>query len=274
MTLSGRDPTVSVVIPTCRRPVELAEAVDSVIAQTFSDWECLVVDASGDGPSSISPRPSRDPRVSYVGDQRVRGRRSAAAARNAGVRAARGSLIAFLDDDDIWLPDKLERQVAVFEAEPDVQLVFSHMERFGQRSGVWPDVSVPERLSFAELLGGNLIPTSACVVRRAALDEVGLFDVGLAQCEDYELWLRVARFGPLRSLPDVHVRYREHAGSLSRDVAGELESLGRIYRRALREWGVPRAWVRPARRGYHHRCARHASSPIEALVHRFKARLC
>ena len=263
-------PRVSVVIPTYQRPELLAEALESVRTQRFTDWECVVAD---DGTESIT-RPvveafiARDPRFRYV-VQPNQG--SPGATRNLGIGVTRGELIAFDDDDDVWLPDKLTAQVAVLDAEPDVLLLFSHVQRFGAEDFVWPTGIVPARPSLELLLRGNLVPTSATVVRRHALDQVGLFDTQLRFGEDFELWLRIARVGPVRALPNVHVRYRVHAGGISRDAERELDCLEAIFARAGSDWGLPRGWLRPMIRSLHRRRANQASSPLERAKHRLQS---
>lgn len=262
-------PQVSVVIPTCGRPALLEEAISSVLDQTFQDFEVIVAD---DGTERVTRAVvdgirARDPRVRYIVQET---QRSPGATRNLGVRAARAPLIAFLDDDDLWLPVKLERQVALFEDDPGLLLAFSRMERFGARTGLWPVAEVPERPTLELLLRGNFVPTSSAVVRAEGLADSGGFDEKLSFGEDYELWLRLARQGPLRALPDVLVRYREHDTNVSRNVNLELQCLTTIYERAARDWGVPRAWVRPALRGLHRRRAGHARG-FEAIKHRVAA---
>lgn len=260
-------PLVSVVIPTCDRAELLSEAVASVLIQTLEDLEVIVVD---DGPTRAARAVVdriEDSRVRYVTHQ---SRGSPGAARNHGAFAAQAPLIAFLDDDDLWLPDKLARQVFVFDSEPEVLLVFGRMERFGLHDGVWPKSPVSGRPTLERLLSGNVVPTSSAVVRADAFAAAGGFDEGLRFGEDYELWLRLVRQGPIRALPDVLVSYREHQRNLSRDVDLELRCLATIYRRAEQEWGVPRKWVRSGLRGIHKRRARRARG-LRALRHRISA---
>lgn len=262
-------PRVSVIIPTCGRPALLAEAIQSVLDQTFQDFEVIVAD---DGTQSVTQpvvdsARARDSRVRYVGQEK---RRSPGATRNCGARAVQAPLIAFLDDDDRWLPRKLERQVPLFEDDPDLLLAFSRMERFGARTGFWPEAEVPERPTLELLLHGNFVPTSSAMIRAECFEASGGFDEKLSFGEDYELWLRLARQGPLRALPDVLVSYREHDANVSRNVDLELRCLSTIYERAERDWGVPHAWLRPALRRLHKTRARRARG-FEALKHRVAA---
>jgi glycosyltransferase involved in cell wall biosynthesis len=252
---------VSVVVPTRSRPDLLAEALDSVKAQSFDAWECLVVD---DGPSEATRAvvAARGPRFVYVRPERGG---SAAAARNAGIVRARGSLCAFLDDDDRWRSDKLARQVEFLDAHPEVLLVAARMQFFGAASRVWPDAERAGEVGFDALLAGNEIGTSTVVARRAALLAAGCFEPTRPICEDYALWLRLALRGKLVVLPDVLVDYRVHAGSLSHDEARLCLAMADVYGDLRKRGVLDRGRFLAALRNAHRRHAA-AVAPHERIA--------
>lgn len=255
-------PLVSVVVATHARPVLLAEALASVAAQTFRDVETLVAEDGGTEGTARVVAASGAPGARHL-PLPFRGKHGAV--RNAALRAARAPLVAFLDDDDLWLPRRLEAHVGALAAFPEAGLVFGPVERFGEARGVWPR-RVPARVDLARLLRGSCIPLSAVLARRAALEEAGLFPEESEATPDYELWLRVARTRPLVGHPEPLVRYRVHSGGMSRRKALELAELAALYDRLEAEWALPPRLLSPARRGLFRARARLASSSGEALA--------
>lgn len=183
--------TVSAIIPTFNRASLLSRAVESVMSQSYADWNLWVVDdGSNDGTAEL---------LNAYSDSRINTLRiphkGVSAARNAGVRASRGrgDLLAFLDSDDEWLPAKLERQLEYWSQNPHVSLVYSSeiWIRGGRR------VNPPKR--YGGLSGRILIPSMrACVIspstammKREIFEELGGFDESYPVCEDYDLWLRL-----------------------------------------------------------------------------------
>jgi glycosyltransferase involved in cell wall biosynthesis len=185
-------PAVSVVVPTHDRPALLRRAVASVLDQTVTDLEVVVVD---DG--SAEPVVLDDERVRVLRHDVALG---APSARNSGVAASTGDVVAFLDDDDEWLPTKLARQLDVLEARPSVQLVGCHHEE-GGAAYRGPTSTTAEQLRWSNFLGS----TSFVAVRRSALDE--WFDPELATCQDWDLWLRAIGDGEAVVVPEVLARY-------------------------------------------------------------------
>ncbi len=201
-------PAVSVIIPTWNRAASLREAVGSVASQDFTDREIIVVD---DGSTDDTPSVARalGDAIRYVRQEN----RGPGAARNHGIRLARGRYIAFLDSDDLFLPGKLAAQVACFEERPEIGLVYTacmvledgrearryEADLFGW---VYPEV----------VMGCNL-PTPSVMVRADVLAAVGGFSENLRWAEDLDLWRRVARRYPVAALKDPFTVVRRHSGN-------------------------------------------------------------
>jgi GT2 family glycosyltransferase len=219
-------PLVSVVIPTRNRADLLEAALLSVMAQegigTEFDIEILVID---DGSTDRTPDLVRGyPDVHYYRGAESRG---TSAARNRGVTEARGQYVAFLDDDDTWLPWKLRRQIAVLERDEQIGLVYGQEIKRGDESvTVWPDLR-DGRTGWMQrsLLTSCPVNTSSTVVRRVAFDHAGLFDESLPSWEDYDMWLRIACHWRFAFVPGPAVIYRvAYSGRFLRCVAaGESE---------------------------------------------------
>lgn len=205
---------VSVIVPTFNRASMLAQAVESVLEQSYRRFELIVVD---DGSTDDTP----DILGRYGGRIRVlrTANRGVSAARNTGIRASVGRLIALLDSDDYWLPDKLARQVDLFVRHPDI--VIAQTEETWIRKGVRVNPKQRHRkrdgFIFEPSLPLCLISPSAVMMRRSLLDEIGLFDENLPACEDYDLWLRITWKYPVHLIPaPLIVKRGGHPDQLSR----------------------------------------------------------
>lgn len=218
---------VDVVIPTYNSVDFLPEAVESVFAQTHQDWRLHVVD---DGSTDGTPdylRSLGDDRVEYI--RKDNGGPSSA--RNAGIRASGSPYVALLDADDRWYPHKLEAQLELIQRAPDVALVhgFQHTVDIEGRVVGTIEHDLRGRV-FNRLLAGNFVTggDSMVLLRRAALDRVGVFREDLIVGEDWELWLRLARECAFDYVPDYLAAIRLHAG-LQSDSELVAENLVRAY---------------------------------------------
>jgi GT2 family glycosyltransferase len=235
--MTSSAPLVSVITPTHNRARSLGRALDSVFAQEGSperfELEVLVID---DASTDETPELIRGyPRVRYI---RMPQNLGTSAARNAGLKEARGRYVAFLDDDDAWLPWKLRRQVALLDAYPDVGVAYGQEIRtFGLDVFVWPDADEAVSGWIARsLLTDCPVNTSSVLVRRTALQQAGYFDETLRCWEDYDLWLRLAISERFRFLPGPAVIYHVSPSGrfLSAAKTGESErDLRRVVRAGL-----------------------------------------
>ncbi len=214
----GRDaPRVTVIIPTYNRAWILERAVSSVLAQTFSDFELIIVDdGSTDATSEVIAGYGEKIISIYQENQGV------SAARNAGICAAKGDYIAFLDSDDAWMPEKLSVQVAFMEAHPELMICQTEEIWIRNNRRVNPKVKhrKPSGDIFIPSLSLCLVSPSAVMMHRRLFDRVGLFDGSFPACEDYDLWLRVAVDYPvgLIETPLIY-KYGGHADQLSASPA-------------------------------------------------------
>ena len=182
-------PRVSAIIPTYNRKAFVLEAIESVLAQTYKDYELIVVDDGSDDGTAEALKQYGE-RIRYV-YQRHGG---VSTGRNRGLELARGEFIAFLDSDDLWLPKKLQMQVAFMDANPQAQICYT--DEIWIRRGV----RVNPRKKHAKYSGWIypyclplcIISPSSALMRRDIFAEVGSFDPAFPVCEDYDLWLRVA----------------------------------------------------------------------------------
>jgi glycosyltransferase involved in cell wall biosynthesis len=189
MAKNPKKPLVSVIIPTYNRGWIVKEAIDSVLDQDFPDYELIVVDDGSDDntPAILAAYGKKF----TVLDQSNRG---VSAARNRGIAAAAGQLIAFLDSDDQWLPQKLSTQVKFFQDNPDafINQTQEHWIRYGVRVNPKKRHHKFSGMIFEQSLALCLVSPSAVMIKKNLFDVVGVFDESLAACEDYDLWLRIS----------------------------------------------------------------------------------
>ncbi len=207
-------PVVSVVIPTYNHAAYVLETLDSVFAQTFADFEVIVVNDGSPDDTAARLRPLAEAgRIRYF-EQPNAGQ---AAARNRGLAEARGEFIAFLDDDDVWPPDKLAWQVAVLRDEPGVDVVYGQRLEMGG-GPTHPGDHAPEGEVFAAFVSQGWIQSPGQVlIRRSALERTGGFDPAIWGTDDWDLWLRLARGSQFRYGARPALIYRRHATNASKN---------------------------------------------------------
>jgi glycosyltransferase involved in cell wall biosynthesis len=222
-------PSVTVVIPTRDRPALLRTAIDSILAQDYKGEVRVVVVHDGTEPDTSLERDT----VSVTTNVRSPG---LAGARNSGIALAGTDLVAFCDDDDSWLPDKLSAQTALLAADPEAQFVSCGIRiRYGD---TLVERTLPAgRVTFAELLRDRLteLHPSTFLIRRAHLDAIGTVDEDLpgSYAEDYELLLRSAKVTDIRTLPTVHTEVLWHQKSY---FTGRWATVSAALRRMLDQY--------------------------------------
>ncbi len=190
-----RNPKVSIILPTYNRAAYLDRAITSVLNQSYSDFELIIVDdASKDNTEEIV-KGFNDERIIYIKNPKNLG---GAGARNVGIKRAVADFIAFQDSDDEWHPEKLKTQMAVFEkAEPDVAVVYTaFIRKVGDQEFIVPppNVKKTEGNIYKELLYHiNFIGTPTAVVRKKAIEKVGYFDERFPRLQDWDFFLRLAK---------------------------------------------------------------------------------
>jgi len=235
---------VSVIIPAYNSAKHLPEALDSVFKQTYRDFELVVVD---DG-STDDTRKVLDEyknRITYLYQENG----GPSKARNAGIRAAKGPYLAFLDADDLWLPNKLGHQIKLIESDSRLGLVFSDAEFFGgeaplvgsywKQRGCYDEmVSEPRMIpnAFSKLMKINFILPSTALVKRDCFEKAGLFDESLRYVEDKDMWLRISVHYPtMGCVPYPLVKRRVHGYSL-KQVVSVQESIIHVVKKNERAY--------------------------------------
>lgn len=231
-------PRVSAVVPAFNAALTLRETVRSVLDQSEGNLEVLIVnDGSIDDTVSVA-RSIDDARVRVI-EQENRG---VAAARNTGIREARGRYVAFLDSDDMWAPKKLERQLAFMERgrARATQTAVLYVDHDLQPLHIGP--CPPFEDSFLEVLLFRHLPAfpSTLVLERAVVDEIGLFDETLPILEDWEFAVRLARHNALQNLDEPLTMYRIHPGNRSRNLQIHVEPGLRTLEKLFADPGLPR----------------------------------
>jgi glycosyltransferase involved in cell wall biosynthesis len=244
-------PKVSVVIPTYNRSKLLKKTLQSVLDQTYRDYEILVVNNSSTDDTKEMIESFEDPRIRVLD---IQNQGVIAKSRNLGMRNAQGEYIAFLDDDDLWLPEKLEKQVDYLEKHTEYDLVYAPVWTIDENDVRKEYLEIKrdpaEGRIFYELVRGNYISTLTVMMRRPLLSDIGFFseDPALRSIEDYDYWLRIALKKQIGFIDEPLALYRVHSSGVSKtvnesrlnqkvlksfedspDVAGKDRIVARIY---------------------------------------------
>jgi glycosyltransferase involved in cell wall biosynthesis len=235
---------VSVIIPVYNTERFIEPAIESVLAQSFTDYEVLIIDDGSSDSSIARCLRFEDVRLKIIRQSN----RGLAGARNTGIRRARGEYVAFLDADDLWEPDKLARHVAHLDACPEVGVSFSRSRFIDEQGSDIGLYQMPKlhNISAVDVLLRNPVGNgSAPVIRRQVFEDIGFaspagsgqytcyFDEELRQSEDIECWVRIATTSVWRieGLPEPLSRYRVNAGGLSADLWKQLKTWERAIRK-------------------------------------------
>lgn len=219
-------PQVSVIIPTYNRSQYITQALESVLGQSFRDYEMVVIDdGSTDNTQEVLKKFEGKIRSIRQDNQGI------SKTRNRGISETNGAYIAFLDSDDYWAPDKLAEQVKILDSHPKVGIVYGRMpiinER-GEKIGMKPaGISGKNFKELLEVWGD--IPTSTVMARRECFDKVGLFDSPLEPMEDIDMWIRIAQFYDLYEIENKALAfYRRHEEQITKNKIKVFTGLLRI----------------------------------------------
>lgn len=238
-------PAVSVVITTYNYAEFIVDAIESVLSQTHPAYEVVVVDdgSTDETPAQVAPYVERGA-VRYIQQDN----QGPSVARNTGIAASSGELIAFLDADDTWLPEKLERQIAWLARHPGASMVSGsmiwwHVPRNERKIVPFASMS-PDRMR-REVSVRNVVGNpSMALIRRSAIDKAGPYDPSLRWGQDWEIFIRLSRVGAIGFVPDPVIVYRWHRSNLSHERRLEQLAMNHsISRRAIATYEP--AWQRP-----------------------------
>lgn len=234
MTIASNEeltgPRVAIIIPSYNTAKYIAETLDSVFAQTYKNYEAVVVNDGSPDTAELETvlTPYRD-RIQYL----TRPNGGLAAARNTGIRGTDAELIALLDSDDIWEPDYLENQVSFLLANPQFDLVYGDAMFFGSELSGKRFMELNDshgQVTFRSLISRECNVMVSVLARRKCLVAANLFDERLRRCEDFDMWGRFLKAGfQIGYHRKVLMRYRRHSSSLSADAVGMMQSLIQVY---------------------------------------------
>lgn len=228
--------SVSVIIPTYNKAHLLGRAVQSVLNQTYQDFEVIVVDDCSSDNTERVVIGFDDDRIRYIRHEENKG---AAAARNTGIKAAEGEYIAFLDSDDEWLSEKLEKQVRAFaDGSTDLGVVYTGV-RFiaGNKIKYAPSSNIKKKEGYihAVLLETNFIPLPAAIVKKECLEKVGMFDESLPRLQEWDLWIRISTHYHFKYISELLVNAYQQPDGISRDVNALIVASEYILQKYFKE---------------------------------------
>ena len=244
---------VSIIIPTFNRRDYITTALDSVLAQSYKDYEIIIIDdGSSDDTKEVLKPYQNNIRYFYQDNRGI------PATRNKGIREAQGDYIAFLDSDDYWLPEKLKRQIECFKQNPHYGMVATRC------SSITPDGRFRKKNRpgksgwvLTDLFKANFIRTSSAMIEKECFEKVGLFDESLPECEEYDLWLRITKHYPIGFINEPLTVYTDNPRGVSTDsLAGRILRLKVLEKDYLKEC-IPSALYRKRLASNYHYVGRH-----------------
>lgn len=230
-------PLVSVIIPTYNQQRYLEKALLSVFAQTYKDYELIVVDDGSTTSATENVCKRYKDRLVYLRQNNS----GQARARNLGISQSHGEYLAFLDDDDIWLPEKIQKQVSCFTQlnakNINAGLVYTGHQYITEDDSVINNILYKSSgNNYAKMIFIDFIGTpSSVMVPRSVINDVGLFDENLNNTEDYDLWLRIGKKYDIYSINEFLTKYRKRANSVSKNVALKVFNVDKVLEKILRD---------------------------------------
>jgi len=232
MEKKERIPAVSIILPTYNRAHLVGKAIQSVLNQTYQDFELIVVDDGSVDNTVEVVKSFNDPRIRYLRHEKNKG---GAAARNTGIKAARGRYIAFQDSDDEWLPEKLEKQIRAFEtAPPEVGVVYTGFYRLQDGKKIYiPSSGVTQKEGdiFNSLIKGNFVTTQAVLVKKECFEKAGMFDEDVSRLQDWELFIRISKYYHFKCIDEPLVIAYHQPVSISTNRNALVEALRLILKK-------------------------------------------
>jgi glycosyltransferase involved in cell wall biosynthesis len=241
-------PKVSVIIPTYNRAKFLRSAIESILKQSYTDFEIIVSDDKSTDHTEAEVRSFKDERIKYI---KNKGNKGVSATRNSAIMASKGEYIAFLDDDDEWLSDKLQMQVELLDkSQPTICGVYSNRLFIDGMSGKVisdnPGTDKQQGNLLYQLMIKSPIHTSTVIIRKRCLDEIGLFDENISYMEDYDLWIRLSMHWDFEYISTPLTKAYVHGNAhLSRNLEGQtagqekiLERYKDLFKKNKKGWGV------------------------------------
>jgi glycosyltransferase involved in cell wall biosynthesis len=227
-------PKVSVVIPAYNAMVYLPQTIDSVLNQTFTDFEILVINNSSSDNIIEWISQIQDSRITLITHEN----QGATNSRNLGISIAKGEYIAFLDADDIWEKTKLEKQVSCLDKNPSVGLVYTWTQlidstgkllkfsmRHQEEGYIW------EKIVIQDVVGNG----SCAMVRASCFEQVGLFDINVGIADDFDMWIRIAAVYEFAVVKECLVFYRQHSNNASKNRRKMIDTHARIIEKSFKD---------------------------------------
>jgi glycosyltransferase involved in cell wall biosynthesis len=238
-----KNSTISVIIPTYNRANLIEKAIKSVLKQTYQDFEIIIVDDGSTDNTEEIIRGFKDKRVKYI--KKYKMNRGISVARNIGIKIARGKYIAFLDSDDEWFPEKLNKQIKILQdGSPELGVVYSiscYIDESGKNINKLRNSKKVEGYIYEDLLGKNYVGTpSTVLIRKECFHQVGLFDDLLNAQEDWDMWIRIAKYYRFALIKIPLVKYRLHSNQLSKNLGVKIISANRILIKYANELEIRR----------------------------------
>jgi len=226
MAETRNKPTVSIIIPTYNRRQSIGRSIESVLNQTYRDFELIIVDDGSTDNTKELVADFNDERIRYVRHEENKGE---AAARNTGIKAARCDYIAYQDSDDEWLPEKLARQIELLEnASPEVGVIYTGFWKAENHKRTYVPFSWVSQKNgdiHKELLKGNFIGSPVVLIKKECFNKVGLFDEKLRNLVDWEMWLRVSKYYHFKCIDEPLVIAHYHSDNVSSNHHAFIETL-------------------------------------------------
>ena len=215
--VADNSPLVSIILPTYNCAAFLSHSIGTILSQTYNSYEIIVIDDGSTDNTKEVLYPFMQ-RIKYIRSEQNKGLPTA---RNIGILPAQGKYIAFIDADDLWLPEKLQTDIEYFETHPEVSMVYSkhiNIDEKGDDLGGNTKKQLPSGNIFTQLFSEqNFIITSSVVVRKEVFETTGLFDEQLFNCQDWDMWLRIAFHFKVAGINKPLVKYRHNPHSLSKN---------------------------------------------------------